>query len=112
MAINAGQTAAGARQDVLTCFGDPVVDIVIRCSHAFMRSIGAEEGGSQLVSPTEMAQLRDAALNHPDTEGPQVRCVSCPLYPRTFAWYMPHMLQGRHGTVVRIQSAHPCVRSK
>ena len=87
MAIDAGHTAAARRRDVLACFGDPVVDVMVRCSHAFMRGIGAEEGGSQLVSPTEMAQLHDDVLNHPDIEGPQIRCG--PSCCATFAWYMP-----------------------
>jgi hypothetical protein len=69
--------ADAARRRVLACFGDPVVDIMVRCSHAFMRSIGAEEGGSQLVSPAEMAQLRSDASKHSDSQQPDIRYTLC-----------------------------------
>lgn len=99
--------AAAARRDVLACFGDPVVDILVRCSQAFMRSINAKEGGSQLVSPTEMAQLRADALNHADTEGPEVRCDACLLCIETFAGYMPRMPQRHLNIVVHDPTANP-----
>lgn len=57
----------------LVGFGDPVVDIMVRVSEAFLASIGAEEGGSMLVSQQEMDQLRSAALDHPDTQGGEAR---------------------------------------
>ena len=91
MRIDAGHMAAAARRDVLACFGDPVVDIVVRCSQAFLQSVSAEEGGSQLVSPADMAQLRSDALKHTDTQEPEVRCDFCPLCLETFAGYMPRM---------------------
>jgi hypothetical protein len=99
MGIDAGHMAAAARRDVLACFGDPVVDILVRCSHAFLQSVSAEEGGSQLVSPADMAQLRSDALKHPDTQEPEVRCGFCPLCLETFAGYMPRMPQRFSSTV-------------
>ena len=54
----------------LIAFGDPVVDIMTRLrSRDFLASIGADEGGSMLVSQQEMQSLRTDALAHPDTDG-------------------------------------------
>ncbi len=58
----------------LVGFGDPVIDVLSRVSEAFLASISADEGGSVLVSESEMAALRADAIAHPDTNGAEARC--------------------------------------
>lgn len=74
--IENANMSAHARASLPGClvgFGDPVVDIMVRVSEAFLSTVG-DEGGSVLVSEEEISKLRADSAANPDTNGGEARC--------------------------------------